>query len=414
MGDRLWHRARELFGANWVEKLPKSSIIILDYIRELTSRFDLCLLCSECNTADGKVKARFRAEIDSRFSFTAQEVGVFVRANAGKDHEIDYEKARSIWESEKVNFFARLMLIDELLTHLVSGRLARDQQGMSGARSVNAAFDASWLLARSFYRETKETERAGLLWGFRNEFLARSTQRDSAKLSPANGRGKPVIAPTDEEYLAYVDPVSPKSWQAGPPDWACPVCERGKRQILRKSKSGNWTGGIRSHSECSLEPDSCVVANRQRLFPDFRNDIFVREITLLSLCSDCAGIGAALTQRDQSIRAPYLSVGDRRASITLAQPHGAHEIDFEAAGQRALANDSYGPACQAFHAFHAKVSDFAGRFDRGRRFGLTEQALFEELAEDIRLFHRIDNAAECMNLAKWLLSQDRTTEKEAV
>lgn len=405
--DRIWHRARELFGPNLLEALPKSSIIILDYIRELTSRFDYCLLCSECNAADGQVKARFRADIDSRFSFTPNEIGVFIRARASQDHEIDYEKALSLWQSEKDNFLARLTLIDELLTHLVRGRLARDRQGMSGARGVNGAFDASSLLVRAFYWETKDTERAGLLWGFRDEFLARSTQRDSAKLPPATNRSKLVIAPTDEEYAAYVDPVSPKSWQALASEWACPVCERSKRQILRKSKNGKWTGGIRSHSECDLEQDPRIIANRRRLFPDFRNDIFLKDITPISLCSDCAGIGASLTQRDQSIRDPYLSVADRRACITFVQPNNAHVIDFDVAAERALANDSYSPAREALYAFRARVGDFAGRFDRGRRWGAGEQDLLREFAEDIRLFHRIDGAAECMNLAKWLLTQTR-------
>jgi hypothetical protein len=371
----------------------------------LTSRFDFCLLCSECNTADGKVKARFRTEIDSRFSFTTQEIRAFVRARAGQDHEIDDAKALGIWEVEKSNFLARTMLIDELLSHLVSGQLACDRQGMSGARGVTSAFDSSSLLAQSFYRETKDTERANLIWRFRDEFLARSTQRDSAKLPPADGRGKPLVAPTDGEYAAYVDPVSGKSWQSLPEDWSCPVCERGKRQILRKSKAGKWTGGVRSHSECTLETDATAIADRRRLFPDFRNDIFVKKITSVVLCSDCASVGTALSQRDQSIRDPYLSLADRRACIIFSQPHGAHEIDFDTASQRAIANDSYGPASSAFYAFRDRVSDFAGRFERGRKWGVAEQAPLEEFADDLRVFHRVDNAVECMNLARWILTQ---------
>jgi hypothetical protein len=163
--DVIWHRARELFGTHWLETIPKSSIMIVDHIRELTSRFDLCLLCSECNAADGKVKARFRTEIDSRFSFTAQEIGAFVRARAGQDHEIDDAKALGMWEAEKGNFLLRTTLIDELLAHLVGGRLARDPQGTSSARGVASALNSSSLLTQSFYREAKDTERAGLFCG---------------------------------------------------------------------------------------------------------------------------------------------------------------------------------------------------------------------------------------------------------
>ena len=406
--DGIWHRARELFGKDWIETIPKSSLSLLDQIRNLTSRFDVCLVCSECNAADGKVKARFRSEINSRFSFTGQEIGAFARTRPGQDHEIDYVKALDVWQVEKDNFFARVGLIDELLTHMVNGRLARDQQGKSDARGVSSAFDASSILARSFYRETKDTERAGLLWDFRGEFLARSTQRDSVKLPPTDGLGNPLLAPTDEEYAAYVDPVSGKRWQAVPEDWTCPVCERGKRQILRKSKTGKWTGGVRSLFECVLETDAGTIGNRCRLFPDFRNDIFVRDITPIQLCTDCAGISTALGQRDQSIRDPYLGTDDRRACITLSQPHGAHEIDFEAARQRAMANDSYGPASAAFYAFRDRVSDFAGRFERWRKRGGADQTMFEKLAEDIRVFHRVENTSECVNLAKWLLKQHAT------
>ena len=51
--DVIFHRVRELHGPNWSETILKTSIILLDHIRDLTSRFELCLLCSECNTADG-------------------------------------------------------------------------------------------------------------------------------------------------------------------------------------------------------------------------------------------------------------------------------------------------------------------------------------------------------------------------
>jgi hypothetical protein len=322
----------------------------------------LCLLCSECNAADGKAKSWSRAAIDPKFSFTAQEIGRFVRARGGQDHDIDYEKALNIWEAERSNFLARLALIDELLAHLVSGRLARDYQGKSDARGVCSAFDPLTLLAQSFYHETKDTERAVLLEDFRQEFLARSTQRDSAKLLPSI-EYKRAVAPTDEEYTAYVDPVSGKSWQAIPEDWTCPVCERGKRQILRKSKAGKWTGGVRSHYEYALETDPTVIAKRRRLFPNYRNDIFVKKIATLSLCSDCTGIGTALSQRDQSIRFPYLGMADYRACIISSQPHAPHEIDFETASRCAIANDSYRPAEAAFTAFRSKVKPFFDTFN---------------------------------------------------
>lgn len=151
-----------------------------------------------------------------------------------------------------------------------------------------------------------------------------------------------------------------------------------------------------------------VIAKRRRLFPNFRNDIFVKKITTLWLCSDCAGIGAALSQRDQSIRFPYLSVADRRACIISNHPHVPHKIDFETARRCAIANNSYSSAEAAFSAFRNKVNDFTDRFEQGRKWGVTENILLEQLADGIRVFHEIDNALERMDLTKWILAQYKT------
>jgi rubredoxin len=318
--DSVWSRIRELFGKDWLETRPKSSTIILDYVRELTSRFDVSLICSECNAADGKVKMRFSDEIDSRFSFTAQEIGTFIRPTGGADHVIDYERARAAWQEERENFQARLSLLDELLGRLVHGSLARDYQGMASTRLMSSAFDAYSLLMRSFEQDTKNTERAQMIWALRDEFLARSTRRDSAALPPIDQARCSIVAPTDHEYATYVGSVSSRRWLAIPSNWVCPICARSKRQLMRKSKSGRWSGGVRLLYECTLERDDLTIANRQRLFPDFRNDIFVRDISQISVCADCAEISSAFMQKDQSIRDPYLSSGDRRASIVGMQP----------------------------------------------------------------------------------------------
>lgn len=403
--DHVWPRAQELFGADWLETRPKSSIPILDQIRDLTSRFDLSLVCSECNTADGKVKSRFRAETDPRFSFTTREIGAFVRSHAGNDHEIDYERAYALWEAEKANFQARLSLLDQLLGHLAHGRLARDQQGMADARIIGDAFDLSSLLMRSYDQETKNTERSGLLWRLRDEFLARSTQRDSARLESADGKRTSIVAPTDDEYAAYADPVSRKTWLALPSDWACPVCAREKRELIRMSKKREWSGGVRSHEEYIVERDTTVIADRRRLFPDFRNEIVLRDTLMVKICSDCLAISAVLTQRDPSLTSPYLSLSDRRDCIKRSQPHSPHEIDFDIAARHARSNESFRSPAEAFLSFLALVRDFTGRYNLGREQGKTEKALLAMLAEELSAFHGIDDVFESMRLTKWLLSQ---------
>ena len=146
------------------------------------------------------------------------------------------------------------------------------------------------------------------------------------------------MLPTDDEYAAYVDPVSGKRWQATPEDWACPVCERRKRQILRKSKGGKWTGGVRSHVECTLETDTLAVSNRRRLFPDFPNDLFVKDETALTLCSDCAGIGARLLSGSyygQTVQIwSALTMAAIMASLLIAVITLAERLTLNAMGAR--------------------------------------------------------------------------------
>jgi hypothetical protein len=69
------------------------------------------------------------------------------------------------------------------------------------------------------------------------------------------------------------------------------------------------------------------------------------------------------SQRDQSIRFPYLGMADYRACIISSQPHAPHEIDFETASRCAIANDSYRPAEAAFTAFRSKVKPFFDTFN---------------------------------------------------
>jgi hypothetical protein len=95
-----------------------------------------------------------------------------------------------------------------------------------------------------------------------------------------------------------------------------------------------------------------------------------------------------------------------------SQPHSTHEIDFEAARKRAIANESYAAASAAFLAFRERVRDFAGRFERGRRWGNTEKELLDEFADDLHVFHGIEDPAEAMDLVQWLLTQATGSDNE--
>jgi hypothetical protein len=60
-------------------------------------RFAEIVICDQCNAADGQ--AKWRLGLPQDFSFTPSEIRQFVTAEPHGKHKIDYERARSIYES---------------------------------------------------------------------------------------------------------------------------------------------------------------------------------------------------------------------------------------------------------------------------------------------------------------------------
>lgn len=204
MADYIWPRAEAVFGRDWRDTAAPGFDEILDTIRNLTTRFSVCLVCSECNSADGMIKGRFRNEIDSRFTFTAPEIKQFVRARPNQNYEVDVDQAFRVWKSQEEAFRTRAELVETLLAHLGAGRLGYERSGSIGAQPLWMMLGASETLWKAFCSETKGSQRSGLLSGLRGEFLARSTCRDSATL-PRQSRSMDCSGPSDVEYEDYTD-----------------------------------------------------------------------------------------------------------------------------------------------------------------------------------------------------------------
>jgi hypothetical protein len=54
-------------------------------------------ICGNCNSADGAVKRRFKLPVD--FSFSPQELSKFVVGHPHDGVEIDFEAAKSLYDS---------------------------------------------------------------------------------------------------------------------------------------------------------------------------------------------------------------------------------------------------------------------------------------------------------------------------
>ncbi|SRR5712692_4808466 len=60
-------------------------------------RFAPAFICGNCNSADGAVKRRFKLPVD--FSFSPQELSKFVVGHPHDGVEIDFEAAKSLYDS---------------------------------------------------------------------------------------------------------------------------------------------------------------------------------------------------------------------------------------------------------------------------------------------------------------------------
>ncbi|OZY85151.1 hypothetical protein CBP51_14265 [Cellvibrio mixtus] len=63
--------------------------------RNNKARFPDAVICLQCNSADGAVKRKLK--LHKEFSFSPEELSLFIKATPHGKHEIDYEIARAIY-----------------------------------------------------------------------------------------------------------------------------------------------------------------------------------------------------------------------------------------------------------------------------------------------------------------------------
>ncbi|RWF92954.1 MAG: hypothetical protein EOR26_09610 [Mesorhizobium sp.] len=401
MRDLVWPRAGELLGHDWRDRIPGTGEM-LGLVRDLVSRFSEALVCSECNAADAKAK-REVAGIDDRFTFTVSEIRSFAIARPGRDHEIDIERARTIWEIQRGGFEMRLRLLDMLISEIGTGGLAHDKAGWPGVIPMQLAMGGQEMLWRAFLDQVREDERRGELSGLRREFLTRSVSLDSRRL--ADRTVKPSCGPTDEEYAAYSDAVSPKTWAATGDDWTCACCGRRKREVVRRASKGKWSGGIRKLRILVEETDADAIATRMRLFPGYRHELWVGDSYFVDVCSDCADVRRDARQRDRSTPDSHLKLEDIRDALQEVRANAAHVADQALVCERLRKNAPYDSAYEAYSAFRSLVSTLKARMDFRMSRGVPREAVIAELCEDLKYKHSIISDQDQLTLVEWLLAR---------
>jgi len=400
--DYVGRRSRELFGERWIAEARPGAGLIADTLEGLVSSFSPEFVCSECNTADGKAKFVLKGEIPPYFSFSPAEISKFVIASPNTDHGIDADKLRETWAKCQSSIQSRIEYIDHSLGLIQSGILYRDR-GTSSFRVAQSQFESPYQLHQALLRESARDVRGYELSRMMDEFLARSVQKDSPTLAPkSNPVVEKIIVPTSGEYASYCDPVSPAKWQQTSENWHCPICHRAKREVVRKAKSGNWAGGIRELIEPIEETDSFALHARRTLLKGFSHEYVMCGSTTTFVCSDCKDVTARLKLKRQDITEINLLSDDIRCCLTNVRAHAPHDVDWEEATLRAQSNRAIGLAWAAYWKHQSMVSRLDAWFGVSKRLDGEERAI-EIIAGEIMFEAEIDDMAEAIKLARWVL-----------
>ena len=331
--DHLNDRAKAIFRADNPfpeDREPREQLIrAIDSCRQLIERFSTSLLCADCNTAEGAAKLALKGEIDPDFSFSPKEIAAFIKPKPNQPHEIDVEQAREIWRTLQPVFDDLVAFAATLSQRVAAGR--HRKEGRPGSPSGRPLSDPE-IVHHLLVAQAGDLYRPYQLAGHLD---ARSRSAAGAGSSIRQKRRAGGVAPSAEAFAALdAQQQTFAPWRAAPADWRCEVCDRSKIEICRKSNAGRWSAQIHDVPEFELETDP--VSLGYRLSERGRPIIGGRRSALI--CHDCRNIIAEAKRRSPGLTDASLTLEDLRAVVMAVQPHGRHEIDFDALVERGSAN----------------------------------------------------------------------------
>ncbi|MBY5732184.1 hypothetical protein HFO26_18135 [Rhizobium leguminosarum] len=404
--DHLWEvatrRPAMVAGADWRDILADGAPFVVENIRSLVVRFEDSLICSECNAADGKAKRAL--QVDPRFSYSAAEIGRFVKPAPNRDHDIDLDCAREIWDEQRPSFERRILLLEMLVDDLVAGHLQRCREGaIPAGRPLMSRVGIEETLRSAFWSASRGTQNYGQLSGLRADFLARSVRKDIPQRAK---RKTDTRIPTDEEYQAYMPETAPQAWAGAAEDWTCPCCARTKRSSMRMSAKKKWSGAIRNVAQYPILQDDDEIVLRERLFPDFPNEMHLKEMVWVEVCSDCADVIPRIKQIHRDLPDAHLTLDQMKAVLAGIENHMPHEINFDLAWELAKANFRYRYAGEALSAFSNLKSTFKRQMEFAAKYPEARQDVFERLTFELEVERRIGDPQERKEIMTMLKDDD--------
>ncbi|MCF8707865.1 hypothetical protein [Rhizorhapis sp. SPR117] len=319
----------------------------------LIERFAETLVCVDCNAADAAMKAELGPCAHRDFSFSPLEIGAFVRPRPHSPHERDLVRGREIWAKADAEFRERLRFVEQMAERLGAGLHDREQH--NGSHFVRGDEDA-----RMFLDLAREQVGArGELPHLAEALRARSCAADGHRSVQSSKPTSSARAPSLQEFAAHDEAMQkPGPWRRAGANWQCACCFRSKREIMRISSKGKWTGQIHEISDYEVERDSTALRFRsiyREEAPIFRS---ARQVTI---CQDCRLLltDAGKLRSGKGRSEDHLSPDHLRSLVGNAVPHARHRVSDEQLRAAIAASRHWSEAAADFWKHRDHVSEAA-------------------------------------------------------
>lgn len=258
MGDVLHEAFHAAFAEAGTELEQVDGLRLIERMSEAFAAYEPILVCEDCNNADTAAKATL--EIPREFSFSVGQISRFINVAPHRSHSISEDQARAEWESAKAAFVLRMRIIK--------------------AVAKAAATDCHWYEPHDRrFEPVPVYSHGGRSSDFINRWFSwetlsdalgmqtRITPRDMSRWRTVRPKSGKPLPPNFVAMLRSVDYMAEK-WNAMPNDWCCPICSRGKTEIVYVSDKGKVHFSITDAPRAwRLEAQICHHCNKlqQRL-----------------------------------------------------------------------------------------------------------------------------------------------------
>lgn len=207
-------------------KADSNAVRFVERISGAFRAYDPVIVCQDCNSADAAAKRLLGLSVD--YSFSPDEVAEFINVIPNCAHTVNEDKAKDVWERVYQTYQKRIELIEYVV------RLAcTDSHWYKPTKLRSACVERSG----NARIKTYGLESLGVQEGILHLYKPKKYETDASKWRWKSNNA--VYGRPSDGDIRHIEGTAPQ-WNLVPDDWACPICQRPKRALIRKTNKGRW------------------------------------------------------------------------------------------------------------------------------------------------------------------------------